>query len=148
MKQGAYLFFHRTASLVFVVLVACQPVTPAKPPTLSAPQISIASVTPSPIPRASLTPSPTPTIEELIFPYTMEGLRQHDFLSGKIHIRSQLSENDKFTTYLIDYPSDGLTITGVMRIPAGEGPFPVILMNHGFFSRSVYNSGDGTDRAS
>jgi dipeptidyl aminopeptidase/acylaminoacyl peptidase len=34
-----------------------------------------------------------------------------------------------------------------MQIPVGEGPFPVILMNHGFFSRSVYSSGDGTDRA-
>jgi dienelactone hydrolase len=35
-----------------------------------------------------------------------------------------------------------------MQIPAGEGPFPVIIMNHGFFARSVYHSGDGTDRAS
>jgi dipeptidyl aminopeptidase/acylaminoacyl peptidase len=58
-----------------------------------------------------------------------------------------LDENDLFTTYLIDYPSDGLTITGVMQIPAGAGPFPVIILNHGFFSRSVYHSGDGTDRA-
>jgi pimeloyl-ACP methyl ester carboxylesterase len=57
-------------------------------------------------------------------------------------------ENEFYTSYLIDYPSDGLTITGVMQIPKGEGPFPVIVMNHGFFSRSVYNSGDGTDRSS
>src|ERR1044071_2203529 len=35
-----------------------------------------------------------------------------------------------------------------MQIPAGEGPFPVIIMNHGFFPRSIYHSGDGTDRAS
>ena len=62
-------------------------------------------------------------------------------------MRNILDETDTFTTYLIDYPSDGLTITGVMQIPVGEGPFPVILMNHGFFSRSVYRSGDGTDRA-
>jgi uncharacterized protein len=41
-----------------------------------------------------------------------------------------------------------LTITGVMQVPVGQGPFPVIVMNHGFFSRSVYRSGDGTDRAS
>jgi dipeptidyl aminopeptidase/acylaminoacyl peptidase len=41
-----------------------------------------------------------------------------------------------------------LTITGVMQIPVGDGPFPVIILNHGFFSRSVYSSGDGTDRAS
>jgi len=96
----------------------------------------------------TLTPSATPTIEELIFPYTIDGLRGHDFQGGKIHIRSTLDENEKYTTYLIAYPSDGLTITGVMQIPVGEGPFPVIVMNHGFFSRSVYNSGDGTDRAS
>ncbi len=105
-------------------------------------------MTPSPVPTITFTPSPTPTIEELIFPYTIEGLRQHVFQSGKIHIRSKLDENEKFTSYLIDYPSDGLTITGVMQIPAGEGPFPVILLNHGFFGRGVYNSGDGTDRAS
>jgi len=104
-------------------------------------------MTPSPVPTLTLTPSATPTIEESIFPYTIEGLRQHDYQSGEIHIRSTLDENEDFTTYLIDYPSDGLTITGVMQIPAGEGPFPVILLNHGFFSRSVYGSGDGTDRA-
>jgi dipeptidyl aminopeptidase/acylaminoacyl peptidase len=96
----------------------------------------------------TFTATSTPTIAESIFPYTIEGLRQHEFHSGKIRIRSALSENDKFTTYLVEYPSDGLTITGVMQIPAGEGPFPVILLNHGFFSRSAYRSGDGTDRAS
>jgi len=59
-----------------------------------------------------------------------------------------LDENEFYTSYLIDYPSDGLTITGVMQIPAGDGPFPVIIMNHGFYVRSIYNTGDGTDRAS
>jgi dipeptidyl aminopeptidase/acylaminoacyl peptidase len=105
-------------------------------------------MTPSPVPTKTFTPSPTPTIEESIFPYTIDGLRQHDFQSGKIHIRSTLDETEKYTSYLIDYPSDGLTITGVMQIPVGQGPFPVILMNHGFFNRGLYHSGDGTDRAS
>jgi dipeptidyl aminopeptidase/acylaminoacyl peptidase len=149
MKQCTCLFIHRTASLVFIIIAACQPFSPALPSstTLASAPFSD-TVTPSPIPTVTFTPSPTPTIEELIFPFTIDGLRQHDFISGSIHIRSVLDENDKFTTYLIDYPSDELTITGVMQIPIGEGPFPVILMNHGFFSRSVYNSGDGTDRAS
>ena len=111
-------------------------------------QAIVETATPSLVPTITFTPTPTPTIEEWISSFTVEGLRQHDFQGGKIHIRSMLSENDEFTTYLIDYPSDGLTITGVMQIPAGEGPFPVILLNHGFFSRSVYNSGDGRDRAS
>lgn len=160
MKHCVSLFFHaaawrrvslihRTATLVFIILAACQPAPPS-PASTNLPMTPgfLETATPSPIPTATFTASPTPTVEELIFPYTIDGLRQHEFQSGKIHIRSTLGENDRFTSYLIDYPSDGLTITGVMQIPTGEGPFPVILMNHGFFSRRVYNSGDGTDRAS
>jgi dipeptidyl aminopeptidase/acylaminoacyl peptidase len=149
MKQRVSLFIRGTASLVFIALVAaCQSSYPSLQPTLTPPQAIVESITPSPVPTLTLTPSATPTIDELIFPFTIDGLRQHDFQGGKIHTRSTLDENEKYTSYFIDYPSDGLTITGVMQIPVGEGPFPVILMNHGFFSRSVYSSGDGTDRAS
>jgi uncharacterized protein len=154
MKQRACLFIYtaalRRASLVFIVLAeACQSASPSLPSTAPITPTALKTVTPSPSPTQTLTPSPTPTFEALIFPYTLEGLRQHDFRSGKIHIRSTLDDDNQFyTSYLIDYPSDGLTITGVMQIPVGEGPFPVIIMNHGFFSRSIYHSGDGTDRAS
>jgi dipeptidyl aminopeptidase/acylaminoacyl peptidase len=103
---------------------------------------------------AALTPTRTPiptatlTTGQAIYPYTIAGLREHDFQSGKIVIRRKLLEAEDFTRYLIEYPSDGLTITGIMQIPArGEPPYPVIVLNHGFFSRTVYNSGDGTDRA-
>jgi len=141
MKQRISLF-------IFIFLVACQPGSVSSTATLPVVPGVIETITPSPIPTETFTPSPTPTIEELIFPYTIDGLRQHDYQSGEIHIRSTLDENEKYTSYLIDYPSDGLTITGVMLIPVGEGPFPVIIMNHGFFARSVYSSGDGTDRSS
>jgi dipeptidyl aminopeptidase/acylaminoacyl peptidase len=134
--------------LVFLGFTACQ-AAPSPPisGTLPPPQVVVHTITPSPSPTLTLTPSSTPTTEELIFPFTIQGLRQHHFQSGKIHIRSTLDENDSYTTYLIDYPSDGLTITGVMQIPVGAGPFPVLVLNHGFFSRSIYHSGDGTDRA-
>ncbi len=141
MKQRACLF-------IFIFLAACRPSPQSLPSTLPPPQVLIESMTPSPVPILTVTPSVTPTIEESIFPYTIAGLRQHDFQSGKVHIRSTVDENESYTSYLIDYPSDGLTITGIMQIPVGDGPFPVILMNHGFFSRSIYKSGDGTDRAS
>ena len=141
MKQCFSLF-------IFIFLVACQPAIVSTAEQLPSPQLVIETLTPSPVPTITLTPSPTLTTEEWISTFTIDGLRQHDFESGEIQIRSTLDENDKYNTYLIDYPSDGLTITGVMQIPMGEGPFPVIVMNHGFFSRGVYSSGDGTDRAS
>ena len=141
MKQCVSLF-------IFVFLAACQPAPTSPAATLPPPSVVIETITPSPVPTLPLTPSSTPTVNELIFPYTIDGLRQHEYQSGDIHIRFTLDENDFYTSYLIDYPSDGLMITGVMLIPKGNGPFPVIILNHGFFARSVYNSGDGTDRAS
>ncbi len=139
---------QRLGLLLLLFLVACQSSTLlSEPETVPTPVLPTETSTPSPVPTLTLTPSPTPTIEELIFPYTIDGLRQHGYQGGKIHIRSRLDENESFTSYLIDYPSDGLTITGIMQIPAGDGPFPVIVLNHGFFSRSQFKSGDGTDRA-
>jgi uncharacterized protein len=134
--------------LLLLILAACQP-TASFPTPETLPSRAVATETgiPSPIPVLTKAPTSTPTVDELIFPYTIEGLRQHQYEGGKIHIRSRLDENESFTTYLIDYPSDGLTITGIMQIPSGEGPFPVIVLNHGFFTRSQFNSGDGTDRA-
>jgi dipeptidyl aminopeptidase/acylaminoacyl peptidase len=87
-------------------------------------------------------------MEQALYPYTIEGLRKHKFQSGKITIRETLLETEVFTRYLIEYPSDGLTITGILQTPKiGNPPYPVIVMNHGFFSRTIYSSGDGTDRA-
>jgi len=135
--------------LVFLLLLtACQPSQPLPTQTLPPPHVLIETITPVPLPTDTPLPSPTPTIDEIIYPYTIEGLRQHDYQSGDIRIVETLTETDKYTAYLIDYPSDGLTITGVMQIPKGEGPFPVIVMNHGFYARSIYTSGDGTDRSS
>src|SRR6266508_1497080 len=117
MKQCICLF-------IFIALfAACQPSPPSLPSTLPTPHLVLETLAPSDIPTKTFTPSPTPTIEELIFPSTIDGLRQHNFQSGKIHIRSTLDdENQFYASYLIDYPSDGLTITGVMQIPVGEGP--------------------------
>ncbi len=140
---------NRYQSLFFLFLLsACQTSQALPTQTLPPPLVVIETITPVPLPTDTPLPSPTPTIEEIIYPYTIEGLRQHEYQSGDIRILETLTETDKYTAYLIDYPSDGLTITGVMQIPKGEGPFPVIVMNHGFYARSIYTSGDGTDRSS
>jgi dipeptidyl aminopeptidase/acylaminoacyl peptidase len=82
-----------------------------------------------------------------MYPYTISGLRERTYPGGQIQILQTLSQNEKYTRYLISYPSEGLTITGILQIPVGEGKFPVIVMNHGFYPRGEYNSGDGSDRA-
>jgi len=80
-------------------------------------------------------------------PFTIEGLRERDYPGGTINIRSVLTTTATFTRYYIDYPSDNLTITGIMQIPPGDGPFPVVLLNHGYIPQSRYWSGADTWRA-
>ncbi len=143
------VIFRRSNLLLLSVLIwvsACQSAPNQSVQTATAPTRETATLLATP--AQALTPSPTQTIQQLIHPYTIEGLRHHDYKSGKVHIRAKLEETDLYTRYLIDYPSDGLTITGIMQIPKnGKPPFPVVVMNHGFFPRASYTSGDGTWRA-
>ena len=62
-------------------------------------------------------------------------------------MRAVLTYTEVFTRYYIDYPSNNLTITGIMQVPQGEGPFPVIILNHGYIAASLYWSGADTWRA-
>lgn len=137
MKQRISLFF-------FIVLAACQQV-PA-PTSLPTPHAVIQTITPSPTqtpaPTASATPYPF-----LIYPYTIPGLREHRYQSGEISFLATLAAELEYTRYYISYPSDGLTITGILQIPTGPGSFPVIVMNHGYFNREDFESGSGSDRA-
>jgi dipeptidyl aminopeptidase/acylaminoacyl peptidase len=134
---------QRLGLLFLIFLTACSSASVVNPST-----ISVAIVPDTPTPTITPRPTPTQTVEQALYPYTIEGLRKHKFRSGKITVREALLETDDFTRYLIEYPSDGLTVTGILQVPTkGEPPYPVIVMNHGFFSRTIYSSGDGTDRA-
>jgi dipeptidyl aminopeptidase/acylaminoacyl peptidase len=135
----------RTVFCLFFVylLPACQ--------SISTPPILISTPTPVIPPALTTTPvlpTATPTVAQLIYPYTIDGLRHHTYKSGNITIVSTLAKTDAYTGYLINYPSDGLTISGVLQVPTeGHPPFPVIIMDHGYFNREEYSSGNGTDRA-
>lgn len=129
-----------TSSPAAVVLVP--PTIASLPtPTTTLPPMS----TPTPTATFILDP-PTPTPHPLDA-YTVEELRVRSYPGGLIQVRSVLTKTDAFTRYYIDYPSDGLTITGIMQIPQGDAPFPVIVLNHGYIPRDLYWSGADTSSA-
>jgi uncharacterized protein len=137
MKKNGWL-------LALLLLVGCESVG-ASPKATQPPIIpTSAGLVTSP---AATSPSVLSTAQ-LMYPYTIDGLRHHTFRSGAVKVLSTLAKTDIYTGYKISYPSDGLRITGVMQIPVeGHPPFPVIVMDHGFFNRYEYKAGDGTDRA-
>jgi dipeptidyl aminopeptidase/acylaminoacyl peptidase len=77
-------------------------------------------------------------------PYYIESLRNRPYTSGTIDIVAPLEKQPAFTRYLITYGSDDLRITGLMNLPPGDGPFPVIILNHGYYDPASYVPGEGT----
>ena len=74
----------------------------------------------------------------------IEDLRKREYKGGEITIEETISENTEYVSYIFSYPSDDLTIYGRMNVPKGNGPFSVIVLNHGYFNQSSFQSGDGT----
>ncbi|MBL8099945.1 MAG: dienelactone hydrolase family protein [Anaerolineales bacterium] len=134
--------------VIFIFIISCAP-TVSSTPVLPSPIVTIIrpTETSTAIPTQTLIPTVTP-IPHLMYPYTIAGLRERTFTGGEISLDVVMGLTNTYTKYLISYPSDGLRITGILQIPQGDGPFPVIIMNHGYENRSTYTSGDGTDRAS
>lgn len=133
---------------MLILLTNCSPISITPTKILPTPIVTIihSTETPTITPTQTLIPTAT-AIPHLMYPYTIAGLRERTFTGGDISLDVVMGLTDTYTTYLISYPSDGLRITGILQIPTGDGPFPVIIMNHGYMNRSEYISGDGTDRA-
>lgn len=113
------------------------------PTTMETPTAtSTRALTRTPLPTVTPTPTPHPLAS-----YTIEGLRARSHSTGTLEIKWVITTTSQYTRYYVAYPSDDLTITGVMHVPHGEGPFPVVVLNHGYIPPARYWSGADTWRA-
>ena len=57
-----------------------------------------------------------------------------------------LDDNKYYSRHYITYRSGELLISGIMNVPKGRGPFPVLILNHGYINPKVYTNGRGLKR--
>lgn len=57
-----------------------------------------------------------------------------------------LARNDAYTRYFATYKSGALTISGILNVPTGRGPFPVLVLGHGYIDPAIYTNGRGLAR--
>lgn len=158
-----------TATLAaFAFLAGCMPAAHGQQPVPSAALVVAAEATsvptaqptavPTPIPTAialpTATPAPTPTALPTVVPtdaptatpdpvagLTIADLRARSYGGGAITIGEYWNSGPGYTSYRMSYPCDGLTLTGLVHIPDGEGPFPLIIANRGYIAPERYVPG-------
>jgi dipeptidyl aminopeptidase/acylaminoacyl peptidase len=79
-------------------------------------------------------------------PLSIEAMRRKGYDGRDLTLGRVLAKAGSYTRYAATYKSGDLTISGIMNIPEGKGPFPVIVTNHGYIDPEVYTSGRGLRR--
>jgi dienelactone hydrolase len=123
-----------------VVAVPTATVAPTSPPTPTATPSPTTTPTPSPTATPTLTPTPD-SVAGLTIPDLRARIQGESYGAGAIEIGDVYIDGPNYTTYRISYPADGLRLTGLLHVPDGEGPFPLIIANRGTIARDIYRPG-------
>ena len=76
----------------------------------------------------------------------MAALIQKKYDGRDLKLGRSLGDFGSYRRYLVSYRGDGLTISGIMNVPDGKGPFPVLVLNHGYIDPDSYAPGQGMRR--
>jgi dienelactone hydrolase len=82
------------------------------------------------------------------YPVSIDALQQMVRSGSDLRVVRQVGQNASYTQYAITYRSGNLLISGQMYVPSGNGPFPVMIMNHGYIPPEEYVTGMDSRRES
>lgn len=124
------MFLKRLIPLLLVfALAAC-----TRTASLPTPQVLAATSTPTPF-QVNLTPTAT---SDPYAQFSIAALIARSYGGGQLADLGIMLAAQTFNRHLASYPSDGLTINGFVDVPSGEGPFPVVLVLHGYVEPENY----------
>ena len=76
--------------------------------------------------------------------YSFSFLSQKEFFGSKIKLEKILKDDQKFTSWLFSFQTEGKKVTGLANLPKKEGKLPVIVMIRGYVDVWAYKTGTGT----
>jgi uncharacterized protein len=77
---------------------------------------------------------------------SLGALANQKFNGSDLKLIKKISSVNKYTKYQVSYLSEKLTISGVLYIPKGKGPFPGLVLGHGYIDPKIYKNGQGMKR--
>jgi dipeptidyl aminopeptidase/acylaminoacyl peptidase len=116
---------------------------PSAPAQAPAPAPAPTTSTPSTTPAPSTPPTDPPPSTD---PAALTTYFDRSFNGGDLRIGGVREQTPRFTSYDVTYRSGRFTISGVLNVPTGRGPFPVVVLAHGWIDRDDYVRGQGMTR--
>ena len=77
---------------------------------------------------------------------TLNALSAKEFNGSDLKLIKLLTQNDRYTKHSVTYRSDELRVSGVLYTPKGKGPFPGVVLGHGYIDTRIYKNGQGMRR--
>jgi dipeptidyl aminopeptidase/acylaminoacyl peptidase len=99
-------------------------------------------------PMASLSPS-RPTEDAAStrpHPVSLPALFANQYDGRGLRLGTVLARTDDYTAHAVTYRSGDLRISGVLDVPRGRGPFPALVLAHGYIDPASYANGQGLRR--
>src|SRR4029453_3699492 len=132
-----------------LALIACSAAEPNTSPSPAPTATSTVATTPpasATTARPTTAPPPKATNKPKPHPISVQALINKKYDGHNLKLGRLLADYGAYKRYGITYGGDGLKISGVMNVPDGKGPFPVLVLNHGYIDPDTYFPGEGIPR--
>jgi uncharacterized protein len=134
-----------------LVLAACTedlpddpaPTETTPPPTVSPPADEPSAPTSPSEPPSDPPPDALPPVDR---PLSLPALMREEPSGGDVRVLRTELETDAYVRQQVEYRSGRSTVSGVLLRPRGRGPFPAVVLNHGYIEPSIYVTGQGLAR--
>lgn len=134
--------------LIAAVLAGCSDPAPTadrpagEPAKQPAPSVSAGPGAEAEEPAAPASEVLPPAPDRLSLPTLMR--REYD--AGPIRRTRLVLDTGAYRRFEATYRSGRVTVSGILIVPRGRGPFPGIVLNHGYIDPAVYVTGQGLAR--
>jgi dipeptidyl aminopeptidase/acylaminoacyl peptidase len=79
-------------------------------------------------------------------PVSLPALARKSFDGGRLRLGEEVLRTATQRQHRVTYRSGGLTISGRIAVPEGRGPFPAVVLAHGYIDPAGYVNGQGMTR--
>ncbi|MDZ5622936.1 alpha/beta hydrolase family protein [Nocardioides bizhenqiangii] len=118
----------------------------ASPNPAPAPEASDEATTAAPS-DAATEPTEQPTEPtEPPHPVSLPALSAKEYDGARLRLGTEVYSTSTQRQYEVTYRGSGLTLSGRIAIPEGDGPFPAIVLAHGYIDPAYYVNGQGMTR--